>query len=305
MNRIQLITTVVLAGSLLGGCASQPTVPSSLVEARQQVRALDNEPLVQKAAADEVQTARAELKMAEELFEEGEIELVEHHAYVASQVAQAAQAHADSMRVRNAIEEGDERRAAILIDAREEEAERAQAQAELARTEAEMAREEAETARAAEARARRAAALAHEAAVALADELENLKATQTERGTVFTLSDVLFDTDESELKPGASETLEKVAQFVKERPDQQVTIEGHTDSRGSDAYNEALSERRADAVREALVDLGVDPGRVNVEGRGESYPVATNETPAGRQQNRRVEVIVTDMPAVAGNMEEN
>jgi outer membrane protein OmpA-like peptidoglycan-associated protein len=105
---------------------------------------------------------------------------------------------------------------------------------------------------------------------------------------------VLFDTGRATLKPGATTTLERVAQFMQKNPETKVMIEGHTDSVGSDDYNQGLSERRAQAVADALSFRGVQRDRVEPLGRGKALPVATNDTPAGRQQNRRVELVFSD-----------
>lgn len=125
-------------------------------------------------------------------------------------------------------------------------------------------------------------------------QLSDLQAKQTVRGLVLTLGDVLFDSAQSTLKPGAETTIDRLAQFMRDYPDRQVMIEGHTDSRGSDDFNRDLSERRADAVRDALMDRNVDAQRVRSVGLGESYPVARNDSPGGMQQNRRVEILISD-----------
>jgi outer membrane protein OmpA-like peptidoglycan-associated protein len=124
-------------------------------------------------------------------------------------------------------------------------------------------------------------------------ELAALKAKQTERGLVLTLGDVLFDTASSQLKPGAQTTIAQLASFMAENPDRRLLIEGHTDARGSEAYNQDLSERRADAVANALYRQGVAANRVTVVGLGEQYPLASNDTASGQQENRRVEVIIS------------
>jgi outer membrane protein OmpA-like peptidoglycan-associated protein len=111
---------------------------------------------------------------------------------------------------------------------------------------------------------------------------------------VLTLDDVLFDVDASDLKPNARSTLDRLADFLDEYDDRVVLIEGHTDSTGTEGYNVALSERRADAVRGALVDRGIAGDRIRIAGLGESEPVVSNDTAAGRQQNRRVEVVISD-----------
>jgi outer membrane protein OmpA-like peptidoglycan-associated protein len=119
---------------------------------------------------------------------------------------------------------------------------------------------------------------------------------------VLTLSDVLFDTDEADLKPGAGSAIAQLAELLDEYPDRRLRIEGHTDSRGSDAYNRELSKERAAAIADALTNRGVSRSRLEIVGMGEAYPVATNETAAGRQQNRRVEIVISepdgDFPAV-------
>jgi len=105
---------------------------------------------------------------------------------------------------------------------------------------------------------------------------------------------VLFDTAAATLKPGADLSLDRLAGYLKTHPQTKVLIEGHTDSRGSEEYNEALSQRRADAVEKALVVRGVSAAAISTIGRGKAYPVATNDTAAGRQQNRRVEIVFSD-----------
>ncbi|WP_443190424.1 OmpA family protein [Pseudomonas indica] len=129
---------------------------------------------------------------------------------------------------------------------------------------------------------------------------EQLQAKQTERGTLVTFGDVLFDLDRAELKPGGMRNVQTLAEFLQQNPERKVIVEGYTDSTGSDTYNLGLSERRANAVRTALVKMGVTPERIVAQGYGEEYPVAGNDTSAGRAMNRRVEVTISnDDKAVA------
>ena len=140
-----------------------------------------------------------------------------------------------------------------------------------------------------------AAAEAAKARVAkLQEEMAALQAKKTDRGMVLTLGDVLFDTGRAELKAGAFDTLDRLASFMRDNPERKLTIEGHTDSVGSDDYNIGLSKRRADAVRAALVTRSVDGGRIVTEGLGKARPVAGNDTAEGRQRNRRVEIVISD-----------
>jgi outer membrane protein OmpA-like peptidoglycan-associated protein len=111
---------------------------------------------------------------------------------------------------------------------------------------------------------------------------------------VLTLGDVLFTSGQADLKAGASSHLDKLVTFLDKYPDRTVLIEGYTDSVGSEDYNQGLSQRRADSVKSYLVAQGVDSTRLAASGKGESDPVAGNETAAGREQNRRVEVIIND-----------
>jgi outer membrane protein OmpA-like peptidoglycan-associated protein len=151
---------------------------------------------------------------------------------------------------------------------------------------------EAELARAREELARRDAA-ARQRIEAMEAELAKLAATRrTERGLIVTLPGVFFDSGKSALKPGARNTLSKIADQLRVSENARITIEGHTDSVGSDQMNQTLSEKRAAAVRDYIVSRGLSADRITMTGLGESSPVATNDTPAGRQQNRRVELII-------------
>jgi outer membrane protein OmpA-like peptidoglycan-associated protein len=146
-------------------------------------------------------------------------------------------------------------------------------------------------------RAAIAAALADErAALAEIEELgqesAELQVQQTDRGLVVTLGDILFDVDRAQLNPGGELQVARLADALHQMPDRNVLIEGHTDSAGSDAYNDDLSQRRADAVEDLLIIQGIEPTRVVTRGYGERFPVTTNDTAAGRQQNRRVEVVI-------------
>ena len=126
-------------------------------------------------------------------------------------------------------------------------------------------------------------------------QLQNsLNAKQTERGTLVTFGDVLFATNKAELKSSGLVNINKLAQFLAENPDRKVIVEGYTDSTGSAAYNQSLSERRANSVRMALVKMGVDPARIVAQGYGKEYPVAENSSVSGRAMNRRVEVTISN-----------
>jgi outer membrane protein OmpA-like peptidoglycan-associated protein len=128
----------------------------------------------------------------------------------------------------------------------------------------------------------------------LRDQLSSMKAKNTNRGLVLTLGSVLFDVNRASLKSGATQNVDKLAQFMNADPKRNVMIEGYTDNTGKAQYNKILSLRRAESVRDALVSDGINPQRIITKGYGAKYPVASNKTSAGRQENRRVEVVISD-----------
>ena len=125
-------------------------------------------------------------------------------------------------------------------------------------------------------------------------QLRGLNAKQTERGTLVTFGDVLFDFDQASLKANSRDSITTLANYLIKNPDRKVIVEGYTDSKGSASYNQGLSERRANAVKNALVLAGVDKSRIVAQGYGKEYPVASNATNSGRAQNRRVEVTISN-----------
>jgi len=125
-------------------------------------------------------------------------------------------------------------------------------------------------------------------------QLRGLNAKQTERGTLVTFGDVLFDFDQASLKANSRDSVTTLANYLIKNPDRKVIVEGYTDSKGSASYNQGLSERRANAVKNALVRAGVEPSRIVAQGYGKEYPVADNATSSGRAQNRRVEVTISN-----------
>jgi len=198
--------------------------------------------------------------------------------------------------------------ARLVSQATAEDAERARQEAEQAQQrEAEssrsaaQAREEAKQAKALAASSETAAQLAKreaELAVQQADtlrrQLENLQLRQTESGVVVTLGDVLFESGETQLRKDAMASLVEVVDLLQSEPDKKIRIEGHTDSTGDAETNLKISQKRADAVRDALVSLGVAAARITSKGMGEDFPIASNDTEEGRRQNRRVDVILLD-----------
>ena len=125
-------------------------------------------------------------------------------------------------------------------------------------------------------------------------ELNELQAQQTERGLLVTLGDVLFAFGKADLTAQAGPRLDKLAKFLTEFPERKLLIEGYTDSVGSASFNQTLSERRAAAVQQALIQRGVAADRIVARGYGKDFPVADNSSDEGRAINRRVEIVIAD-----------
>jgi len=269
----KLITVSALA-AVLAACASAPQRDDQLEQARAEVQSFTADPMAQQAASNDVDQARTSLNQADTAFQQKRPpEEVNQLAYLALRHAQAGEARIAEARARQEVAKAQDERNRIQLQAREREAENAKSEAATARNTAQAAQSELANAR---------------------QELNDLQAKQTDRGMVMTLSDVLFDTGRATLKPGATRDLDRLAQALKDNANTRVKIEGYTDSVGSMAYNQGLSERRAQAVADALEVRGVPPDRYQVEGLGKEYPVASNNTPEGRQQNRRVEIVFSD-----------
>ncbi len=307
---------VVLAAALTA-CATAPTQNARLDEARAGYERAVNDTYAARGGTVELQSARVALQRAQAALEAGEdAAIVEHYAYLAKRrtetaleagkvvagdeavAAAALERQRIMMQVREREAEEMQKRAlasAAEADAARKLAEEQQAQAAAARRQAEESRKQAEEQLAKAQEAAAAARAADEQARRLAVQLEEMKAKKTERGMVLTLGDVLFDTGRSDLKPGALRTLEQLTAFLVENPERTAIIEGHTDSVGSAAFNQKLSEERAQAVQGALIERGIAPARLSAVGFGPTQPVVGNDTAAGRQQNRRVEIILPDV----------
>jgi outer membrane protein OmpA-like peptidoglycan-associated protein len=275
-----LILSAALAALLLA-CASAPQRNESVEEARTEVQKLSQQPLAQQAASTDIEAARSSLQQADTALQQRKSpDEVNHLAYLALRHAQAGQARVAAAAARQEVAQAEQERNRVVLQTRERETQRARSEAETARSQAETAKNEAQAVQSQLESARQ--------------QLQDLQAKQTERGMVVTLGDVLFDTGRATLKPGAERALERLAQFLRTNPGTRIIVEGHTDSVGSEAYNEELSQRRAQAVTEALRARGVPAEQYQAKGLGKAYPVASNETPAGRQQNRRVEIVFSD-----------
>jgi outer membrane protein OmpA-like peptidoglycan-associated protein len=248
----------------LGACAGAPQPNAALESAHAAVQAAESDPNVSKYAALDLDAAKKDLAIADDAALHHKDAAIAQPAYMAAQNARLAQMHAAAKADDARVAAGQAERDQIMLAARNREVQTAVGQ-----------RDEAK-----------------DKAARLQAEVDELKAKPTPRGLVLTLGDVLFDTGRAELNPGASRTLDQLAQFLNEHKDRRVQIDGFTDSVGTDAYNVQLSQRRADAVKSALMVRGIDSSRIGTEGYGKGFPVANNNDSGGRQLNRRVEVVI-------------
>jgi len=289
-----LIATAV-ASILLAACTTAPVKPDGASEARAKLTQLQSDPDLASRAAVAIKDADAAVRAAEQ--PEINKELAVHRVYLADRKVDTARALAETRFA-------DDQRAVITaqrdsarLDARTREADAAKGQVATARAEgaeqkvaADYARNEADAAHV-------AAATSEQQAAELRRQIDVLNAKPTDRGLVLTLGDVLFTTGRADLKPGATGNLNKLVAFLNQYPDRTAVIQGYTDSVGSEDYNQGLSERRADSVKSYLARQGIGSMRLSSSGKGQSDPVAGNDSASGRQQNRRVEVIISNPPA--------
>lgn len=250
------LIAVAISALLLAACAT-PTKPAGADNVRSKLTQLQSNPQLASLAPVAIKDAEGAVVAAEQ--PQTDKELGNHLVWMADHKVDIAAARAQSRLLEDQRKALSEQRETARLDSRTTEADNAKAQS------ADLQRQFAE-----------------------------LNAKKTDRGMVITLGDVLFDTAKSDLKAGATSNLSKLAAFLNQYQDRTVAIEGHTDSVGTEEYNVSLSQRRADSVKSYLVNQSVNSMRITTAGKGEDTPVADNTTAAGRQQNRRVEVIISN-----------
>lgn len=327
MKRSYKQISLLLLLASLTACTAAPKKDLALERVRNDLDTLKSTPGLAGYAPLAVGEAERALRMAEQST--GKEYYRTHLVYMADHRIQIAKAMAEREQSEQTLDEMENQHSAMLIKASQLEAAQAREEAELARLlvattaeDAQRAQEEKEQALKKEAESARAAALATEEAQqahrlaesraseaefarreadlasqqisSLTRQLENLQLRQTESGVVVTLGDVLFASGETSLVEGGLSSLEEVVDLLQTEPEKKIRVEGHTDSSGDAEENVTLSKLRADAVRQALIELGVAEDRITSAGMGEDFPIASNEDLEGRARNRRVDVILLD-----------
>lgn len=292
--RLARMLAVAAVSFAVAGCATAPQSPQGSAEVRSKLSALQSNSSLADQVPVELREAEAAVLVAEAPVGK-DVALGEHRVYMADHKVEIAMAKAATRYAEDQRSELSQARDDARLDARTREADKARRQTATAQRATDAARASAVVA------AANAASDASEAANDAAElqrQIDVLQAEATDRGLVLTLGDVLFATGRSDLKAGGSNTLDKLIAFLNEYPDRNVAIEGHTDDVGSLDMNQVLSQHRADSVKSYLVQKGIRPTRLAASGMGETRPIADNQSESGRQQNRRVEIIITNAPAV-------
>lgn len=319
MNSLRLPYEKILPGAgyaiipvliLLVGCGGPPAQNPLLNSATEAYNAAEQDGMVVQYAPVALKEAEEALEISRDLWTaKADKSAIEHHAYLARQKTFIARETAKRNAANSEISRGEVERQQVLLEVRRSEADRSEARARRALLEAQSeralaveARQNAEQSRlsATEARqkadeSRQAALEAEQRADLLAQRVNELEARPTDRGLVLTLGDVLFEFGKATMRSEGMKSIEDLATFLKQYPERNILIEGFTDNIGSEAFNMELSRNRANSVKSDLLDKGIADNRIRIRGYGIQHPVASNATDSGRQQNRRVEVIISDL----------
>ena len=302
MKKTQLAPIALALAALMAGCSSTPKTTSLLEQARTDYQVAQGNPDIATYAPLEMKQATQAMAQANvEANERGSDDTINNLAYLAKQkialTQEVTKRKVAEAEIANAGKERDQMR----LDQRTNEAnvarmraDNATQAAQLAQSDAAQAQRQAQQAQLDAANAQRQTQEAQAHAAQLEAQLAELAAKKTARGMVITLGDVLFGTDLSRLTADGMRSAQKLANVLQQNPQRNVLIEGFADSTGAANYNQGLSERRASAVRTALLEMGVARERIDMRGYGESFPVATNDSAASRQLNRRVEIVLSD-----------
>jgi outer membrane protein OmpA-like peptidoglycan-associated protein len=281
MKTYQAFAMTTIAIAVLGGCSTLPPPNARLDRTRSDYQAVQSNPQSRELAGGELRQAGDALTLANDAWaREDKPADVDHLVYLAQQRVAIVKETTDRKIAELVVSNADAARDKVRLAARTNEADAAQQQADAAKRDSAASLRDANAAQVRNAQ--------------LEAMLAEMNAKKTERGMVITIGDLLFDTDQAQLKPGGVRDVEKLAGILAQFPQRKALIEGFTDSTGSASHNQDLAGRRAESVRSALVNRGVGRERISLQAYGEEFPVASNDNTAGRQLNRRVEIILSD-----------
>jgi outer membrane protein OmpA-like peptidoglycan-associated protein len=295
---------LAVAGALLAGCATAPMKSAAAIDARNKLIQLQANPDLASRAPVAMKDADTAVRAAE--TPQKDPALAAHLALIADRKVEIARALAQTARAEDQRTALTEQREKVRLDSRTHEADAAKIQTAIARADsaeqklaAEQSKADATAARTDAANSQQQTADLQRRAADLQRQIDEMHAKVTERGVVLTLGDVLFTTGKADLKAASTGNLNKLVAFLGKYPERTVVVEGYTDNVGSDAYNQGLSERRADGVKAYLIGQGIGATRLTAVGKGKNDAVADNDSAEGRQQNRRVEVVISNAPVAS------
>lgn len=288
MKKNHLTPVLLTMMVMVSACSTTPKTTSQLEQTRHDYAVAQSNPKVANFAALEMKQATEALGVANAAAQNrDDTQKIDQFAYIAGQKIALAQEVAKQKSAEADIASAGKERDQVRLDQRTNEANQANRAAQVAQDDAARSQRNMVTAQ-----QQTQDAQAH--AAQLEAQLNALAAKKTERGMVITLGDVLFGTDMSQLTPMGMQTARKLADVLQQNPERTVLIEGFTDSTGSADHNQQLSQRRATAVKTALLQMNIAAERIAMRGYGEAFPVAGNATAQDRQLNRRVEIILSD-----------
>lgn len=302
MKHLSLSPILLAAAVVVGACGAAPRTTSLLDQTRTDYRVAQSNTNVARYAAVEMRLADEAMAQANASAGSNEsVDKVDNLAYLAKQKIALAQEVGKQKAAEAEVSSAGKERDQMRLDQRTNEADQAKSSAEQAKqaalaaqSDTAQAQRQTQLAQDQTADSQRQIQDAKARAASFEAQLATLAAQKTERGLVITLGDVLFGIDLARLNTQGMQTVQKLAAVLQQNPQRNVLIEGFTDSTGGTAHNQELSERRASAVRLALLEMGVGAERVAMRGYGEAYAVAANDTAQNRQLNRRVEIVVSD-----------
>lgn len=266
---------------VLSGCSSTGMNNEMVSSAEQHFNQTAGPNTVREYAPLKYEQAKESLQKLKSAAEnDADESRLEHLAYMSRKHSEIALQQAKLKKAEKSIQQAEVNRKDLLLALKSDDLEQTKQRAEQLASEKQQAQSQLEQMKAKNSQ--------------MAKLLNELKAKETERGLVLTLDSILFELNKATLKSGSERSVEKLAEFLKSYPDRNLLVEGFTDSTGEESYNQQLSRDRAEAIQSELIAKGVSPDRIEIKGYGEQFPVATNDTRAGRQMNRRVEVIVAN-----------
>lgn len=288
MSQISRFALCAICIASLQACTSLPADNQSLNSAEQDMARAQMDSEVERLAPNELEQARIAIKAANQAWtSKASAAEVDHLSYVAKQSVAIAVETTKRKQAETKISNAGSARTNMLLAARTDESSKAKLDAQFSKAQAQDSSAEAI---AANERARQA----QEYAAVLNARLVEINAKESARGYIVTLGDIQFDNNRANLKTTSADSVVRLGAFLRQYPQRTILAEGYTDNVGSASSNVDLSTRRADAVRDALIGMGIDGRRIAVRGYGEMYPISTNSTADGREKNRRVEIVLSN-----------